>query len=140
MPSASILLAGALAIAPKPPVQLHVDFAGANADRIEIKLFDTAGSQVGISQTIELANPADVVVLRELFKDAMEDFDLTCELPDNSTKATIAGPPGHFGRLEYTTYSLRGKKWVKNPKLKGPTVRVKPKGRFPSLAVNPKPL
>src|SRR6185312_13169527 len=141
MPIPSILLVGALAIAPKPPVHLHLDFAGATAGvdyRIEIKLYTTAGTQVKKTQTITLGKASDVDDLRRFFKVALENLDLTCEIPEGSTKAVIVGPAENFGRLEYTTFSVRGKKWVKNPKLKGPTITVKPKGRFPSLAVNPK--
>ena len=143
MSIASLLLAGALGIAPKAPMQLHVDFAGATAGidyRIELKLFNTAGTQVKKTQTITLGKAADVDDVRRFFQSALENLDLTCEIPEGSTKAVIGGPAENFGRLEYTTFSVRGKKWVKNPKLKGPTISVKPKGRFPSLAVNPKPL
>ena len=145
MPIASILLAGALAIVAKAPVQLTLDFAQATtgiAYRIEIKLFNKSGKQVGITQTIDLATENKFEDILIFFPCAMSNVDLSVVPVAGTKKVVIKGTVADFKRIEYSTLSLNpveGEKWIRNDNLKGPTIVGKPAASAPSFVVNPKP-
>ena len=143
MPITTVILSGVLAIVAKAPVQLTLDFAQATegiAYRIEIKLFNKTGKQVGITQTIDLAAENKVDDILIFFPTAMSNVDLTATLVAGTTKLKITGPAVDFKRIEYSTSTKQGDDWVPNTKIKGPTIVIvgKPGASAPSLVVNPK--
>lgn len=143
MPIASIILAGALAIVPKAPVQLTLDFAHVTtgaAYQIEINLFNKAGQRVGKVQRITLGDAATVEDVLVLFKGAMSDLDLLVKPIAGTNRITIIGTSCDFGRLEYLTLTRKCDKWIPDGSLKGPALVGKPWKHSPSFVLNPKPL
>ena len=139
----TVILAGALAIVAKAPVQLTLDFSQATegiAYRIEIKLFNKTGKQVGITRTIDLASECTVDDILILFPGAMSNLDLTAIPVAGTKKVVITGAAADSTRLEYSTLIQNGDKWIRNDELKGPTIVGKPGASAPSFVVNPKPL
>ena len=145
MPITTLILAGVMAIMAKAPVQLTVDFAQATtgiAYRIEIKLYDRTGKQVGITQTIDLAAENKFEDILIFFPCAMSNVDLSVVPVAGTKKVVIKGTVADFKRIEYSTLSLNpveGEKWIRNDNLKGPTLVGKHMAHAPSFVVNPKP-
>jgi hypothetical protein len=143
MPIASIILAGALTIAPKAAVELTVDFSQVTTGvtyKIHIKLFDGIGRQKGATETITLGAAADTDDIVMFFQTAIRNTGLTTTPVASTKKVKITGTAADFKRIEYSTSSPEGRKWVPNADIKGPTVVGKPEARAPSFIVNPKPL
>lgn len=143
MPIATLILAGAMGIAPKMPVEVTVDFSQVTTGinyRIVIKLFDSKGRQRGNTQTIDVGAAAGHDSNIRGFQTAIHNLGLAATPVAGTKKVKITGAAADFRRIEYTTFSRKGANWVPRPDIKGPTPVGKPGAHAPTFVVNPKPL
>jgi hypothetical protein len=137
MPITTIVLAGMLSVFPKALVPLTVDFVQVTTGidyRIDIKLFDSKGLQKGKTQSPIVGAAASNDDIIDLFQTDLSNLGLTSTTIVGTKKVEIMGARVDFGRIEYSTFTKQGDKWIPNDKIKGPTLVGKPGIHSPSFA------